>query len=93
MSKTAISSLRLPEQAEELLATLAEVTGRPAAEIASEAIADYAAAHAWQIEATRRAVAKADAGGPFVRHDDAVRYLDALARGDVPEAPPAFRID
>jgi hypothetical protein len=38
-----------------------------------------------------KAVEKADAGGPFVKSEDATRYLDALARGDNPKPPRTFR--
>jgi plasmid stabilization system protein ParE len=35
--------------------------------------------NAWQVAAIAAAVAKADAGGPFVAHEDMEAYLDALA--------------
>ena len=59
--------------------------------LAAEAIAAYVDARTWQLEAIRRAVEKADAGGPFVRDQDATRYLDALAAGEDPEPPRTFR--
>src|SRR3954447_3588534 len=45
-----------------------------------------------QIEEIRKAVEKADAGGPFVGHREAMEHLDALARGENPEAPKAHRV-
>jgi hypothetical protein len=47
--------------------------------------------NAWQIEEIRKAVEKADSGGPFVRDQDAAQYLDALARGENPGPPKIFR--
>ena len=59
--------------------------------LAAEAIAEYVDANAWQIEEIRKAVEKADAGGPFVSDADATRYLDALAQGKNPKPSKAFR--
>ena len=90
MGKTAILTVRLPEAAKDGLAALARSTRRSANFLAAEAIVEYVAANAWQVEETRKAAEKADAGGPFVRHEDAVRYIDALARGEDPAPPPTF---
>ena len=91
MGKTAILTVRLPEEAKDQLAALAQSTRRSANFLAAEAIVAYVAANAWQVEETRKAAAKADAGGPFVRHEDAVGYLEALSRGEDPAPPPTFR--
>ena len=91
MSKTAILTVRLPQEAKDKLAALAESTRRSANYLAAEAISEYVATNAWQVEETRKAVEKADAGGPFVRHQDAMDHLDALARGEGPPPPPTFR--
>ena len=91
MSKSAILTVRLAQDAKDRLAALAQTTQRSAAVLAAEAISEYLAANAWQFEETGKALAKADAGGPFVRHEDAARYLEALARGEEPEPPPGFR--
>ena len=48
--------------------------------------------NAWQVEKIRKAIAKADAGGPFVSDDEAARYLDALAQGENPRRPRSFRV-
>jgi predicted transcriptional regulator len=70
---------------------LAESTRRSRSWLATEAIAEYVDANAWQIEEIGKAVQKADAGGPFVRDEDATRYLDALARGENPKPPRTFK--
>ena len=91
MGKTAILTVRLAQDAKDKLAALAQSTRRSANFLAAEAIGEYLAANAWQVEETRKAAAKADAGGPFVRHEDAARYLEALAGGENPAPPPTFR--
>ena len=91
MGKTAILTVRLSQAAKDELAALARSTRRSANFVAAEAIAAYVAANSWQVEETRKAVEKADAGGPFVRHEDATGYLEALARGEEPAPPPTFR--
>ena len=91
MSKSATLSVRLAQDTKDRLTALARTTRRSANHLAAEAIGEYLAANAWQVEETRKAVAKADAGGPFVRHEDALGYLDALARGEEPPPPPTFR--
>ena len=91
MGKTAILTVRLAQDAKDRLAALAQSTRRSTNFLAAEAIGEYLAANAWQIEETGKAVAKADAGGPFVRHEDAARYLEALARGEDPVPAPTFR--
>ena len=70
---------------------MAESTKRSKSYLAAEAIAEYVDANAWQVEEIRKAIAKADAGGPFVRDADARRYLDALARGKNPKPPKTFK--
>ena len=83
---------RAPEQSlKDKLERLAASTRRSKSYLAAEAITEYVDANAWQIEEIRKAVEKADAGGPFVSDEDATRYLDALARGENPGLPRTFR--
>jgi RHH-type transcriptional regulator, rel operon repressor / antitoxin RelB len=91
MADTTTMTVRLSHQLKDKLERLAESTKRSKSYLAAEAIAEYVDANAWQIEAIREAVEKADAGGPFVSDEDATRYLDALARGESPELPRTFR--
>ena len=70
---------------------LGESTRRSKSYLAAEAITEYVDANAWQIEEIRKAVRKADAGGPFVSDEDARRYLDALARGENPKPARTFK--
>jgi RHH-type rel operon transcriptional repressor/antitoxin RelB len=81
----------LSRQLKDRLERLAESTKRSKSYLAAEAIAEYVDGNAWQVEEIRKAVQKADAGGPFVSEEDAARYLDALARGEDPKPPRTFR--
>jgi predicted transcriptional regulator len=85
-------TLRLSKELEGRIERLAAETGRSPAEVATSAIEAYLDAEKWQVEAIREAVEKADAGGPFVSHDDMVAYMRALARGERPEPPPSTLI-
>ena len=91
MTDTTTMTVRLSKELKSRLERLAASTRRSKSYLAAEAIAEYVDLNAWQVEEIGRAVAKADAGGPFVRAEDAARYLDALARGDNPEPPRSFR--
>lgn len=91
MSDTTTMTVRLSKQLKDKLERLAESTRRSKSYLAAEAIAEYVTTNAWQIEEIRKAVEKADAGGPSVRDEDAKRYLDALARGENPTMPRTFR--
>lgn len=80
-------TLRLSKELKDRLELLAESTQRSTSCLAVQAIAEYVDANAWQVEEIRKALEKADAGGPFVSDEDATRYLDALARGENPKPP------
>ena len=81
MPGTVTFSVRLPTTRKEQLEALAKSTGRSANHLANEAIASYVDANAWQVEEIRKAVAKADAGGPFVPHEQVAPWLDSRAKG------------
>jgi RHH-type transcriptional regulator, rel operon repressor / antitoxin RelB len=89
---TTTMTLRISKELKDRLEQLAASTQRSKSYLAAEAIAEYVELNAWQVEAIGRAVAKADAGGPFVEDEDANAYLDALRRGENPALPKARRI-
>jgi predicted transcriptional regulator len=91
MADTTTMTVRLSRDLKSRLERLAVSTRRSKSYLVAEAIAEYVDLNAWQVEEIRKAVEKADAGGPFVRDDDAIRYLEALARGEEPKAPKTFR--
>ena len=92
MADSTTMTVRLSKELKGRLDRLAESTSRSKSYLAAVAIAEYVDANAWQVEEIRRAVEKADAGGPFVSAEDATRYLDALARGENPKPPKTFRV-
>lgn len=92
MADITTMTLRLSPELDEKLERLAQSTRRSKSHLAAEAIAAYVDANAWQVEETRKAIEKADAGGPFVAHEDMVAYMEALARGEEPEPPKRFLI-
>ena len=87
MPETVTFSVRLPKAEKERLEALAKSMGRSANRVATEAIAAFVDANAWQVEQIRKAVEKADAGGPFHDHEAVMDYLERRARGENPERP------
>lgn len=81
----------MPKAAHDRLQTLAQTVGRSTEALATLAIESYLNLDTWQVEAIREAVEKADAGGPFIHHEDVVANFEALGRGEEPPAPPSFR--
>src|SRR3954464_4917634 len=83
---TVTITVRISRKTKEQLETLAENMGRSTNYVAGEALTSYISENAWQVEAIRKAVAKADAGGPFVAWEDTKRWIDSL--GTDHELPP-----
>lgn len=90
MPPTTTIEIDLPEPVAKRLAALAQRTQRSAGELAAEAITALLDDEARQVEAIASAVAKADAGGPFVSHADMKTYLRKLASGERPSRPRTF---
>lgn len=57
-----VMSLRLPDELADTLATLAKATGRSKSYLAVDALREYVAREAWQIEEIQKALNEADAG-------------------------------
>jgi len=57
-----IMSLRLPDEIADTLALLARATGRTKSYLAVDALREYLAREAWQIEEIQKALKEADAG-------------------------------
>ena len=57
-----VMSVRLPDEVEQQLGTLAQSTGRTKSWLANQAIQDYLAREAWQIAEVEAALREADAG-------------------------------
>ena len=76
----------LPEETRERLKEIAARSRRSEAEIAATLIEGALAADQLEVEIMRKRLAQADAGGPFVRHDDVLAWLKALSDGQ--QVPP-----
>jgi len=70
-----VMSLRLPDEIADTLANLAKATGRSKSFLAVDALREYLAREAWQIEEIQHALKEADAGD-FASDED----VNALAR-------------
>jgi len=57
-----VMSLRLPDEIADTLANLAKATGRSKSYLAVDALREYLAREAWQIEEIQKALNEADAG-------------------------------
>jgi len=57
-----VMSLRLPDDIADTLANLAKATGRSKSFLAVDALREYLAREAWQIEEIQKALKEADAG-------------------------------
>lgn len=57
-----VMSVRLPDEVEQQLWTLAQSTGRTKSWLANQAIQDYLAREAWQVAEVEAALCEADAG-------------------------------
>lgn len=84
--KTVTITVRTSREIKEQLEALAENMGRSTNYLADEALSSYINENAWQVEAIRKAVEQADAGGPFVPWEDTKRWIDSL--GTDHELPP-----
>ena len=84
--KSVTITVRTSRETKERLEALAENMGRSTNYVADEALSAYIDENAWQVEAIGKAVAQADAGGPFVAWEDTKRWIDSL--GTDSELPP-----
>jgi len=57
-----VMSLRIPDEIADTLANLARATGRTKSYLAVDALREYLAREAWQIEEIQKALKEADAG-------------------------------
>ena len=87
MAGTATLTIRLSQETKEKLDALAQSTNRSKNFLVAEAVNEYVAENAWQVEAIGQAVADADAGGSFYGHEETMDYLERRARGENPERP------
>ena len=77
MAETTTLSVRISAETKERLARLAKSTKRSQAFLAAEAIDAYVDLNEWQVAGIDEAVKQADAGGPFVGHEDMTAWLES----------------
>src|SRR6476620_4093498 len=85
-NKTVTITVRTSREIKEQLEALAENMGRSTNYLADEALSSYINENAWPVEAIRKAVEQADAGGPFVAHEAVKRWVESW--GSDHELPP-----
>lgn len=73
-------SLRVDDDTRLRLDKIAEQLDRPRAWVALEGIKQYLEYHDWFAASVEKAVATADAGGPFLSHDEVVARTDKRRR-------------
>jgi predicted transcriptional regulator len=83
---TSEMQVRLSDRTRSQLREVARRARRSEEEIAASLIEGALAADDLELAIIRRRLAEAEAGGPFVRHEDVLTWLEALAEGR--EAPP-----
>ena len=83
--------VRHPEEMRERLNEIAARSRKSEAEIAATLIEGALAADELEVEIIRKRLAQADAGGPFVRHEDVLVWLKALC-DDQQARPPRATI-
>ena len=76
MAKSALLSVRMPEDLTDRLEKLARATERSKSFLAAQAIEEYVAVQEWQVAAIQEGVAAAK-NGDVVGHDEALSVLDA----------------
>ena len=86
MSKDVTLSLRLDRKLSDKLEKHAKQSRRSKSSVAAWAIENYLATEAEEIAKTKAALARAEAGGPFIAHDDMVKWMTSL--GTENELPP-----
>ena len=70
-----VMSLRLPDEIADTLANLSKATGRSKSFLAVDALREYLAREAWQIEEIQKALIEADAG-EFATSDEVNAIAD-----------------
>ncbi len=86
MSSSTTLTIRIDHTVKERLEALATSTKRSKSYLAAEAIVQFVDSNEWQVAQTEKAVEEADAGGPFVSHEDMTAWLSSWGTED--ELPP-----
>jgi predicted transcriptional regulator len=85
-TETKSRSVRIPAAYVERLDALAQQRDRTHAELLIEALAVHFDAEEWRVKAIQQAIEKADAGGPWIPHEEVVAWIQSW--GTPNELPP-----
>jgi RHH-type transcriptional regulator, rel operon repressor / antitoxin RelB len=77
ITKDVTFSLRIDRKLSDKLERHAKQAKRSKSSFAAIAIENYLEIEAREIEKTKRALARAKAGGPFVAHEDVMRWMES----------------
>lgn len=86
MAESTTLTVRLTPALKDKLESLAKSTRRSKSFLAAEAIEAYVDVNAWQVEHIKKAIAEADGGGPFAKHEDVMRWMESWGTDN--ELPP-----
>ena len=83
-----ILSIRIRSESRDLLAELANATGRSKSFLAAEAIESYLETHSWQVKAIQKSIKKADSvKARFIDHESVSTWLDSWGTKEEQEPP------
>ena len=81
--------MRISKATKDRLVRLADSTKRSQSNLAAEAVETFVDLNEWQVTHIEKAIAEADAGGPFVAHEDVSAWVDSLGTEDELSPPRA----
>jgi predicted transcriptional regulator len=85
-------SFRTPSEKIDALDRVAEALDRDRSYVINKALDAFLEVHDWQVAHIAAAKAEADAGGPFIAHDDMMRWIDSLGTdGELPAPAPTIK--
>jgi predicted transcriptional regulator len=84
---TTTMTVRIGKATSDKLEALARGTHQSSSALAAQAIDAFVESSAWQVEAIREAVEKADAGGRFYADADIMAWLESWGTEDELEPP------
>ena len=74
-TETKTRSVRIPAAYIERLDAIAQQRGCTRSELLGEALAAYFDVQEWQLKAIQKAIDEADAGGPFIPHEEVEAWV------------------
>jgi predicted transcriptional regulator len=85
-------SFRTPSEKIDALDRVAEALDRDRSYIINQALDAFLEVHDWQVAHIAAAKAEADAGGPFIAHDDMMRWIGSPGtEGELPAPAPTIK--